>query len=456
MLPNQKYILLLLITLSCCFKTMAQDSTLINKPLKWNLQQCIDYAKKNNIQINSLRLSQKTSEQEYLLAKAGRLPDLSGSASQVLLHNNSGGGGLVIDSINGTNVISGSRSRFSTSGQYGLNSSVTLFNGNYINNNIQQKNLSVQAANLNIVQQENDITLQITQAYLTVLLDKENIVSDTDVVHTSQAQVKLEQQRYNVGSVARKDLIQLQAQNSTDQYTLVNAQNTERGDLLTLKQLLLLPTDADFDIIKPDSIAPTGNPASLQEAVQTALNTRPEVKSSELNVQVAQFDVKKAKAGYLPALSAGASLGSGYNSGSGYFSQLNNNFYQQIGLTLSVPIFTKRVVKTQVEEAKINVDQAQLNLSNTKITLSQTVERAFLDVKNAQSQYDAAKDQYQFNQESYRIANEQIKIGASNLVDFLLVKTQYVQAQQAFIQAKYNLLLTLKIYDFYRGVPIQL
>ena len=99
-----------------------------------------------------------------------------------------------------------------------------------------KKTCAVQSANLSIIQQENDITLQITQAYLAILLDKENIIFDTDQVNTAQAQVKLEQQRYDVGSVARSALIQLQAQQATDQYTLVNAKNTERGDLLTLKQ----------------------------------------------------------------------------------------------------------------------------------------------------------------------------------------------------------------------------
>ncbi|MGZ3752558.1 MAG: TolC family protein [Mucilaginibacter sp.] len=452
MLFKSRYLILLILLLLNSKWLFAQDSTLINKPLRWNLEQCIDYAKKNNILINSLRLSQKTSEQEYLLAKASRLPNLSGSASQTFLHNDQKGS--ISNNTNGTS--SGSGSNFSTSGQYALNSSVVLYNGNYINNTIFQKNVAVQSANLSIIQQENDITLQITQAYLTVLLDKENIISDTSVVNTSQAQVKLEQQRYNVGSVAKKDLIQIQAQNATDQYALVTAKNTERGDLLTLKQLLLLPTDADFDVIKPESVATTATLADLHGAEDTALKNRPEVKNGELGVQIAQYDVKKAQAGYKPTLSAGAAIGSGYNSGSGYFSQLNSNFYQQLGLTLSVPIFTKRVVKTQVEEAKINVDQAQLNLSNTKITLSQTVERAYINVENAQSQYDAAKVQYQFNRESYRIANEQIRIGVSNIVDFLLVKTQFVQAQQAVIQAKYNLLLTLKIYDFYRGIPIKL
>ncbi|MFA6082951.1 TolC family protein [Mucilaginibacter sp.] len=441
---QNKYALLLATLLLVGANLWAQDSTLLNQPLKWNLEQCITYAKKNNIQINSLRLSQQLSRQEYLLAKAARLPDLSASASQNFAHgNNTGGTGA-------------GRSNFSSSGNYGLNSSAVLYNGGSINNNIQQKNLSIQSANLSIIEQENDITLQITQAYLTVLLDKENIIYNTDLVNTSKAQVALQQKRYTVGTIARQGLIQLQAQLATDQYTLVLSQNAQRGDLLTLKQLLLLPTSATFDIVKPDTIITPTSITPLQETEQAAFTTRPEIKNSELGVQIAEYDIKKALAGYKPSLSAGASLTSGYTNGQGYFSQLNNNFYQQVGVTLAIPIFTKRVVKTQVEEAKIAVNQAKLNLKDTRITLSQTVERTYINVLNAQQQYDAALQGYNFSKESYRIASEQLKVGVANSVDFLLQKNLFVQAQQAFIQAKYNVLLTQKIYDFYKGTPIKL
>ncbi|HTI57393.1 TolC family protein [Mucilaginibacter sp.] len=452
-MPSKKIFIIIILFAAKAGVLFAQDSTLVGKPLRWSLAQCIEYAKKNNIQINSLRLSKLTAQQEYLLSKASRLPNLTGQASQNFIHQDKQGNVAI---VNGNSVVTGGGSGITSSGQYSVNSNVTLFNGGYINNDIIQKNLQVESANLNIIQQENDITLQITQAYLTVLLDKENIISDTSVVNTSTAQVKLEQQRFNVGSVARKDLIQLQAQNSTDKYNLTSAINTERTDLLTLKQLLLLPTNADFDIAKPDTVVFNTSLAPLQAAQDTAFKNRPEIKNGQLGLQIAQYDVKKAKAGYLPTLSAGAGLGSQYTSGNGYFSQLGSNFYQQLGVTLSVPIFTRRQVKTQVEEAKINADQAQLNFDNTKVVLSQNVERAYINVQNAQSQYDAAQEQYKFNQESYRIANEQLKIGASNTVDFLLQKTLFVQAQQAVIQAKYNLLLTQKIYDFYRGIPVTL
>src|SRR6202012_2590327 len=279
---KRKHINILILLLFGCTRLHAQDSTLVGKTIKWDLIKCIDNAKKNNVQINSLRLSMQTSQQEYLLAKAARLPNLSGTATQNFSHTDGSGSGA--------------------SGNYGLSSSVTLYNGNYINNTILQKNLAVQAANLSIVQQENDITLQITQAYLAILLDKENIIFDTDQVNTSQAQVKLEQQRYDVGSVARAALIQLQAQQATDKYTLVNAKNTERGDILTLKQLLVLPSDVDFDIMKPDTIVRIDSVTSFHETEKIALTNRPEVKNGELGVKIAQYDVDKANAGYLPTL----------------------------------------------------------------------------------------------------------------------------------------------------------
>lgn len=446
-MPSKKINILFFTLLAMCFNLYAQDSTLVGKSVIWNLDQCIAYAKKNNIQINTTRLSQQTSQQQYLFAKAAKLPNLTGTASETIAH------GSNVTSYNGT-----LGSHFTTQGSYGLSSDVTLFNGGLLNNTISQANLAVSQANYAIIQQENDITLQIAQAYLQVLLDKENLIYYNDLVKTSIAQTKLEQQRYNVGSVARKDLIQLQADQATDEYTLVQGRNTERGDLLTLKQLLLVPTDTHFDIVKPDTLIAGDTTATpMQDAENNALNTFPEVKGSELGVQIAQYGVKIAKAGYLPVLSAGANVSTGYVGGNpSYFSQLNSNFYQSLGINLTIPIFTRRTVKTQVEEAKINVEQADLNLTNTKVTLSQSVERAWLNFQNAKGQYDAAEKQFNFYKESYRIANEQLKVGVASIVDFLVQKNQYIQSEQSFVQAKYNMLLTLKIYDFYRGKPIKL
>lgn len=427
----------------------AQDSTALpgQLPAKWDLQACLDYAKANNITLNSYRLNRLSSEQDLHLSKAAVLPNLSASLSPSLTN------GKVADNNTG-DLKSGTR----LSGNTSLNSAVTLYNGGYLKNDILQKDLLVKAAGLDLAAAENDITLQITEAYLNILLAKENIVYVKDVVATSQAQVLQQQQFYDVGSVALKDLIQLQAQLANDKYTLVTAQNTHRQYVLVLKQLLQLPTETPFEIVEPDTLMGYALSIPLLEAQRTALSVRPEVKSSELGVQVAELDVRKARAGYLPALTAGAGIGTSYTGGDDntFLKQMDNNFYQQVGLTLSVPIFSRRANRVNEEKAKIGVEQAELTLQNTRTNLSQAVERAYINVLNAQGQYDAAVEQLRYTQESYRIANEQLKIGAANTVEVLQQKNLYVQSMQAYIQAKYSAALYVRIYDFYRGVPVKL
>ncbi len=422
---------------SCLISGMtafAQDSL---SAIKWDLQTCLDYAQKNNIQVSSARLSQQTSQQELILSRGSALPNLYGSATQYVNHYHN-------------NAVYGS-------GNYGLTSSWTLYQGGYIKSDIQQKNVEVERANLSILQQVNDLTLQITQYYLNILLDKETIIYQQNVVATSRAQVEQAGKRLEAGSIAQKDVAQLAAQLANDKYTLVTAENAQRQDLISLKQLLQLTIPTTFDVITPDTIISKKAVDNLLTVQQTALNDRPEVKNSELNVKSAELGLQKARSGYLPTLTASGFAGSSYQGGdTGFFNQLNDGFNQQIGLSLSIPIFTRKVNQVNRAEAKINIDQAKLSLKDTKTTLAFNIEKAYINVVNSQNQYDAAAEAFKYNQETYRVANEQLKVGIINMVDFLQQKSLYMQSLQQYIQAKYNAALTIEIYEFYKGTPVKL
>lgn len=405
----------------------------------WSLQTCLDYAKLHNITLNTLRLNRSITEQNLLLSRSAILPGVSASLGPTVTHTNGSG--------------------TTTAANTAASASMTLYNGGYLRNDIKQKQLLTQVAGLDLAAAENDITLTITQAYLNILLAKENIIYVRDVVSTSEAQVKQQQQFYDAGTIALKDLIQLQAQLANDRYTLVAAENTHRQNVLTLKQVLQLPPDTAFNVVEPDTILSNPTVTDLAEARQTALANRPEVKSSELSVEAARLNVLKARAGYLPSLSAGAAIGSSYTDNNTYYSflrQMDNNFYQQIGVTLSVPIFSRRANRVNEAITKYEVGQAELTLQNTRTTLSYEVEQAYINVLNAQSQYDAAIEQLRYTQESYRIANEQLKIGATNTTEVMVQKNLYIQALQSYVQAKYSAALYIRIYDFYRGVPVTL
>lgn len=441
--------ILYLIVIYCSFlpiKSSAQDTT-IQGALTWDLETCLEYARKNNIQLNTLRLDQRISEQDLLQSRAARLPNVSANVSQ-----------SVVNSTNADPVVGGFQTQANYSANYSLNSSVILSQGGFINKDIKQRDLLLQSAGLSVAEAQNDISLQITQAYLNILLAKENITYLKDLVTTSQTQVQLGRQRYDAGSIARKEFLQLESQYANDQYNLVTAQNTARQNIITLKQLLQLPSSTSFDVVEPDTLIVQQAVPNLQTAVSAAMEVRPEVKNAELGVDIAQLDLDKAKSGFWPTISVGGALSSGYsdNQAAKYFSQINENFFQRVGLTVGIPIFSQRINRSNVERSKLAIEQAKLAVKDTKTALDLAIEQSYVNVLNAQAQYTAAETQWTANQETYRIANEELRLGSVNTLDLLQQKLLYVQALQAYTQAKYSAVLNSKIYDFYTGVPITL
>jgi outer membrane protein len=221
---------------------------------------------------------------------------------------------------------------------------------------------------------------------------------------------------------------------------------------------LQLPFQDSFDIVTPDTVIASEAVSSLDSVEAYALRNRPEIKLGELGIDISRYNLAIAKTGYLPLLTAAATLSTGYsnNQTSDYVQQLDNNFFQQAGLNLSIPIFNRRSVKTSVENAKIQIEQSKLTLLSNQTALAQTIEQAYINVGNAQGQYDAAVEELKANQEAFRVATEQLKVGASDIVNYLQQKTLYTQAFQSYVQAKYNSALSIEIYDFYMGKAVKL
>ena len=423
----------------------AQDTLLQRLPPNWTLENAIAYARQNSITVNTQKLSTRSATEDLLQSKAARLPSLSGAMSQSM-----------VNSTNTDPVVGGFQTQANFTSNYSLNSSIVLYNGGALKNDIKAKELSVKAANLSVQETENDITLSITQAFLNILLAKENIVNMEEILATSREQLKQAQQQFDAGSLSRKDLLQFESQVATDEYNLVNANNTYRQNNLTLKQLLLLPSTYNFEVTVPSSLTVSPITQDLTTIQEAAQQRRPEVANKEVAVQLAEVNLAKVRAGTRPTISLGASLSTGYsdNQANPYLKQLNTNFYQSLGINMSVPIYSKRVNKTSIAKNNILIEQAKLSLLDTKNTLNQQVEQVYISWQNALAQYTAAGTQMKASEEAYNITNEQLKLGSVNIVELLQQKNTYVQATQSYIQAKYSSILYGKIYDFYAGTPI--
>jgi len=417
----------------------------------WSLQDCINYALDKNIQVQKAGLTTAGNQLYFEKAQASRLPSLNASVSQNFNWYKG------FDSSTGTY----GNSKGSNSSSYALSSNVSLFNGQKIDNQIKQTDINLQAGQYYSETVKESIGVNILNAYLQVLYAYESVSNAEKQIVSTTEQLALAKERLDLGVVSMSDYLQVKSELSTEKSTLATAQSNLSIYKVTLMQLMELPVDPNFNIISPklDSLLVQTNLPNSQEVYNLALGIKPQIKNAELTTQSAELNVKIAKADAAPSLSMNAGLSSGYSSlttGADYSSQLKNKINPVVGLSLSIPIFQKKQIKTNIGIATIAVDQAELDAVNTKNELRKSIEQACVDVVSAQSKYAASLEEKQSAQESYDVAEEKYKLGLLNSVDFLIQKTNLITSESKLLQTKYNVVFSNKILDFYKGISLAL
>ena len=417
---------------------------------EWSLSDCIDYALSQNIQIRKSGLNSQSYQVNSEQASAQKLPSVNASVRQNFSWSNRE------DITTGTSSFQGSNSS-----NLSVNSSVILFNGMRLTNRIEQARLELENSQYNTETIRESVSLNILNAFLQVLFTGEQVNNNRKQIESTTEQLNLAQERLNMKIISLSDFLQVKSQMASEKLSLTNAENQHAIAKVNLMQLMELPVDNNFTIKEPElgellnkNILP-----DAKEVYQIALGIKPQVKSAELEKQSKALDEKIAMAGYYPSLTADAGLSTGYSSfsnQSGYWNELGNQISPAAGLSLSIPIFQKKQVKTSVALARINYSNAELDEINTKNQLRKEIEQACLDVVSAQSEYEASQEKYQSVLESYALAEEKFKQGLINSVDFLFEKTNQIVAESQLLQSKFNLIFTYKILDFYSGVPIKL
>ena len=420
-------------------------------PDQWDLQSCIDYAKEQNITIRKNRITAVSTQIDVKTAKAALFPSLSFSTGHQVVNRPY--------QETSSRVIS-SNSKTSYNGNYGLNASWTLYNGNKRLKTIQQEKLNNQMAELDVATSENNIQESIAQVYIQILYAAESVKVNENTLQVSIAQRDRGQELLNAGSIAKSDLAQLEAQVSTDRYQLVTAQATLEDYKLQLKQLLELDGENEMNIYLPalsdeNVLAPL---PTKRDVYISALSLRPEIEASKLNVEASELGINIAKSSYFPTISLSAGIGTNHTSGSDFTfgEQVKNGWNNSIGLSVSVPIFNNRQTKSAVQKAKLQYETSMLSLLDEQKALYKTIESLWLDANSAQQRYAAANEKLKSTQISYELISEQFNLGMKNTVELLTEKNNLLQAQQEQLQAKYMAILNTQLLKFYQGDQLAL
>lgn len=420
---------------------------------QWTLQECINYALQNNISLKKTRLQKLSATEDYLQSKAALLPSLSASTSHGINYTPWVESGISSDGYSRSAV-----DKLYYNGSYGVNANLTLWNGNKNRNEIKRNKLAEEEASLDSAIQAQSIQEQIAQLYIQILYSTEAVEVNKESVKTSKTNEDRGKTMVDLGKMSKADLAQLTAQRAQDEYNVVAAESQVKNYKRQLKELLQLTTEEDFDIVPleaTDDMALEIIP-SLNSVFMTALDKRPELKKYKNVIDQSELDIKIAKAGKMPTVSANAVLSTSTTSMNelAWASQMKSNLNAGAGFTVSIPIFDNRQTKTAVNKAMIQQESARFDLQNSQTTLFSTIENYWLQANTNQNQFKAAKVSSESAQASYDLLCEQFKLGLKNIVELMTGKDNLLTAKQNELQSKYLAILNIGMLKFYENGEI--
>lgn len=454
----------------------------------WSLEKCIVYAQENSRLVKQGHIQVKNTQLVKKQDDWSRYPSVSANSN---LGFNFG------RSVNpSTYQFENTTTNYNS---WGVSLGAPIYTGGRISNQIKQDGIDIQAAQADLEQAVNNISLQVAQAYLQILLNEEQYENTRKRAQTTLSQLDRTEKQIKAGQLPPNARYDLQAQAARDEQSIVTAANSVDLSYLNLKNLLELAPDLDLKIEKPQiSLSNTTNPESFMfKSVYTqALGTQPNIKASELRIKSAEVGVKVAEAALYPTLSINANLGTNYSStirdysnvtpiiseasrpvkinGASavltetqaslpsdvpkktYTSQLGDNFGQSVGLNLSIPIFSGFSRQIGVQRQRLNVENQMLTLERDKQQLKTDIQNAIASAKAAKKQYDAATKSYEAQKAAFEALEKRFQIGNANSFEFTQAKNNVDTAERDVTVAKYDFLFRLKIVEFYEGKKLSL
>lgn len=450
------------------------------QPKKYTLEQCIETALRNNIEVRQSGLQAQAAEVAYKQAKANVLPDLNGDFTHGIRQGRS------IDPF--TNAYIDQKINYA---DYSLGSGVVLFNGLSLQNFIRQNSFAYRAAKMEEQQVKDNLSLSVVLAYLQVLSNEDLVTQSLQQVLVSQKQVERLEVLHRQGAINPPQLYELRGQLKEDELEVVNSRNALANSRLMLAQLMNIPYDTALSVERfPMEELMYKYSRTSNEVYNDAVNHLAAVKAAELRRRSAEAAIKSVRGQASPSLLLGGNLNSYYSSAAsrdvllhtkeartndyivvngskeyvitpqnsyasekiGYSSQIRNNLYSNVGLTLRIPLLNSLQTRNRVKLATIELKNVELARENSLIQLRQQIEQAHLNMTNAWERHKVLLEGVAAYTEAFRTAEIRFNAGLGTSVDYLIAKNNLDRVSLNLIMAKYEYLLRKRVLDFYAGI----
>ncbi|MCH5227911.1 MAG: TolC family protein [Muribaculaceae bacterium] len=414
------------------------EASPMEMPEVWTYQDCVRWAIANNIDIRQTMLSVLEADQNIGMAKDAYLPFVGFSTNQ---------------SFSNTPFPEYGPSQNAYNSSYNINASWTIWEGNARKYRVETNKLLKIQQKLYGDDVVKNLQLGILQAYLTILYSAEAVDIAKKSLEVSSAQAERTKRLMEMGRTSRVDYAQIESQKAQDEYNLTQAKSSYAASKITLKNLLNLDLEYDLNVEEinfPDSMVNTPLPPKTK-VFETAMDWLPQFKSNELNKDIFDYNIKIAKSTYYPSISINGGLGTGYNSAgnASWGNQMKNFFNENIGLSLSVPIYDGNVTRRAVNIAKLQALEYDLNKIQLRNDLSQTIENLYIESDNSRAKYITGLTQLEATSLSAELVDRQFELGLVNPLELLTAHNNLLNARLELLQSKYMAILSSKTIDYY-------
>lgn len=455
---NKKYVMVkIMFPWALCVFLVLVNVNLIAQQGEWTLEECIEYARKNNLQVKNKEFDAAIAKNTLETTKAEIFPSLNAAAEQ----NFSFGRSVDPYSYEFTedNVISNN---------FYIYTSLNVFNGLKHWKKRERDHYSLLANQALIEATKNDISLSIALAYMQILFDNEILKINKQQVAVTQQQLERTEKLLEAGTVARGSLLEIKSQLANEQLEVVNAQNNLDFSVLGLVQLLELDSVAGFTVASPGIDEPSLLPGIglSDSAMSFSLEQLPEITASKYLINSYEKELAMRVCDRYPSLSLTGSVYTGYSNARVLFNengeeilypfpdQFTDNAYRSVGLNLRVPVFNNLSVKNSIESAKVQVLKAENNLAQTRNEIRKKIQEAYAQAVAAYKKYYASKVSLEMANEAFNYAEQKFNLGIISSVDYNTSKNKLAKANSELVQAKYEYVFRKSILDFYAGKPL--
>lgn len=439
-----------------CWATIGQAQA-----KKWTIAECVNYALEHNISIRNTALDGELAAIDKKDARGNFIPSINANASHSW--------NIGLNQNITTGLLENQTTQFTS---MGVGANVDIYKGLQNQNRYRRSALAEVAAQYQLSKMKDDVSLNVANAFLQILFNKENIKVQKELLAANERQFNRTQQLVDAGSVPRGDLLDIKATVADSKQKLVAAENALLISRLSLAQLLQLDDFQNFDIADENYDAKQSEVMfqTPESIYKKALENRVEVKLAQTNLDIANRDIKIARGAYQPTLQGFYSFNSrisyadvpyvingqviGTRSPDPFFTQFDDNKGHNFGLQLNVPILNGFAARNNVSRSKVNAERAKIALEQSQVDLERTVYTAFTDANGAFNSYESANTALEARKNAFEYAQARYDVGMMNAFDYNQAQTLYANAQSEVLRTKYDYIFRTKIVEFYFGIPI--